>query len=100
MNLEKILKVNATIALTILMISIMIFGMSIQATNAQVLSQGGAPAGSPNGAVPLPSGVSPDYTVSPNAYLSVSPNPVGVGQYVLVNFWVDPGPSYARYFPN
>ena len=68
--------------------------------NAGVTAIGGAPQGAPNAAIPLPSGVTPDYIVNPDPYISVRPNPVGLNQPVLVNIWVDPGPSYARYFPD
>jgi hypothetical protein len=72
----------------------------VKAASSNVVNTGGAPANAPNGAIPLPSGITADYTVDPNPYLSFRPNPVGVGQTILVNIWVDPGPSYARYFPN
>jgi len=35
----------------------------------------------------LASGVTPSITVAPVAFLSVSPNPIGVGQSALVNMW-------------
>jgi hypothetical protein len=39
----------------------------------------------------LPSGVTPDITVTgTKAYLSFRPNPVGVGQSILVNMWINP----------
>ncbi len=57
----------------------------------------GTPTGGPNGSVALPSGVTPDVTIVSDVYLSARPNPVGVNQVILVNIWLDPGPSYARY---
>ncbi|XHH09811.1 MAG: PQQ-binding-like beta-propeller repeat protein [Candidatus Bathyarchaeia archaeon] len=51
-----------------------------------------------NGSIALPEGVTPDITVKTDVYLSLRPNPVGVGQTILINLWNDPGPSYARYF--
>ena len=41
--------------------------------------------------IPLPSGVTPVYERTTYAYLSVSPNPIGVGQQALVNIWTTPG---------
>ena len=44
---------------------------------------------------PLPSGVTPNYEFEKQAYMSITPNPVGVGQQVLVNVWTTPGqPDY------
>ena len=52
------------------------------------------------GSIPLPSGVVPDYRVKTNAHLSFRPNPVGVGQKVLINVWLVPPPHVSRYFNN
>lgn len=41
----------------------------------------------------LPSGVTVDATLSTVACLSFRPNPVGLGQTVLVNLWITPGVS-------
>src|SRR5512135_244925 len=44
---------------------------------------------------PLPSGVTPNYEFEKQAYMSITPDPVGLGQYVLVNVWTTPGqPDY------
>lgn len=51
-----------------------------------------------NGAIRLPSGVTPDFTIKMDPYLSFRPNPVGVGQPILVNTWTVPGPSFVRCF--
>ena len=48
--------------------------------------------------VPLPSGVTPDVTVSTSLGLSVSPNPIGLDQDLLVNMWINPPVTNARYF--
>ena len=40
---------------------------------------------------PLPSGVTPFTTIYTLAYMSINPDPIGVGQQVLVNVWVSPG---------
>lgn len=46
---------------------------------------------------PLPTNVTPDVTVPTTAYLSFSPNPVGLGQSFLVNMWTTPGIHRSRY---
>src|SRR5450756_204581 len=39
---------------------------------------------------PLPSGITANTTVETIAYLSFRPNPIGVGQTLLVNVWLPP----------
>ncbi len=74
--------------ITVLMIaSAMIIAAPIQPVKAQY--QNGNPKATYTGG-PLPSGVTPDATVETIPYISVSPNPIGVGQQVLVNLWVQP----------
>src|SRR5271157_106798 len=47
---------------------------------------------------PLPSGVTvPEAPVS--AHLSFNPNPTGVGQTILINFWTSPAPGGNREHP-
>jgi len=50
-----------------------------------------------NGSVLLAAGVTPDVVFDVVPYLSFRPNPVGVGQTVLVNMWITPGPAVSRY---
>ena len=38
----------------------------------------------------LPTGVTPSITISTVSYLSVSPNPIGVNQPLLINVWTQP----------
>ncbi len=47
---------------------------------------------------PLPPGVTPNATITTEAYLSFRPNPVGVGQTILVNIWMHPPIHVARQF--
>ncbi|MCZ2807758.1 MAG: PQQ-binding-like beta-propeller repeat protein, partial [Candidatus Bathyarchaeota archaeon] len=44
---------------------------------------------------PVPAGETPDHTFETVAYLSFRPNPIGVGQDLLVNMWVSPGLYHA-----
>ncbi len=39
---------------------------------------------------PLPAGANPNITISTEPYLSVSPNPIGKGQTLLINVWLHP----------
>ena len=48
----------------------------------------------------LPTGAVPDYTQGTTAYLAFRPNPIGVGQSLLVNAWVTPGTYHAFYGPD
>jgi outer membrane protein assembly factor BamB len=59
-----------------------------QYTNKQ---EGGSTPG------PLAAGVTADYTVETRAFLSFRPNPVGAGQTILVNMWLNPAMHASRY---
>ena len=48
--------------------------------------------------MPLPPGVVPDVEIDTRAFLSFRPNPVGVGQPVLVNVWIQPPIHVSRWF--
>ncbi len=61
---------------------------NLPATTAQVDTHGGPPGGGYEGPTTIPSGQTADYTISDLAFLSVSPNPIGVGQQALVNMWI------------
>ena len=45
---------------------------------------------------PVPAGITPSTSIDTIAYMSFSPNPIGVGQQLLVNLWVQPATSVAR----
>jgi hypothetical protein len=46
---------------------------------------------------PKPIDVTPDFSFDTVAYLSVRPNPIGVGQSLLVNIWTTPGTHHSFY---
>lgn len=46
---------------------------------------------------PIPNGITPDVIVPTQAYLAVTPNPVGLGQSILVNVWLTPATHVSRY---
>jgi hypothetical protein len=89
-------KLTSVIAIVLLMASItLMFDVQVQAAET---SGYGTPGVSKWG--PLPTGVIPDVTVSTYAFLSVSPNPVGIGQSVLVNIWTTPAAHATVYASN
>ena len=87
-NKAKLISV-ATIVL--LMASIMFATASVQAQE-----HGGAPQ-LPAWDTSPPAGVTPNITVTTTALMSFQPNPIGVGQSLLVNLWLEPATHYTRY---
>jgi hypothetical protein len=78
----------AAIALVLLMASVLL--TLYTPVNAQIIENPGVSG-------PLPVGAEINWThtgVQPR--LSFTPNPIGVGQVLLVNFWVTPPPSNHR----
>jgi len=45
---------------------------------------------------PLPDGANPKAQIDTSAHLSFSPNPIGVGQSLLINLWTSPATHAAR----
>ena len=92
------LKANITATLIILLtISVAMINMPMPATASSSVTIGNTPtttAGYPN-LGPPPAGVTPAYTFETVAYLSFRPNPIGVGQSLLVNVWLSPGTYHA-----
>ena len=85
------LKTTATIILILLMASVTLLVMSAQLVQAQYTNM------QASGALRLPAGVTPNSTLNTIAYLSVTPNPVGVGQPLLFNMWIIPPIHNSRY---
>jgi hypothetical protein len=86
---------TATIALVLLMaLSTLMIALPVDAQE----NHGGEPGTSVWG--PLPVGVVPDVTVITYAYLSVRPNPIGIGQTALINIWTTPSASDSVYASN
>ena len=56
------------------------------------LREGGSIPGS------VPAGVIPDVVEATRAFLSFSPNPIGLSQALLVNVWMNPALHVSRYF--
>jgi hypothetical protein len=80
-------------AITIMMLLVtsvfLIVTIPIQAQEYTNMQEGGS--------IPLPPGVTPDFTVETHTYLSFRPETVGLGQIFLVNFWTQPATHVSRY---
>jgi hypothetical protein len=82
------------LAITVLLVaSSLIAAIPIQTVAAQYIT--GNPKQNYTGG-PMPSGVTPNTTVETIPYMSLSPNPIGVGQLLLVNLWVQPATQMNR----
>ena len=88
-------KMIAVVALALLMASLAT--MVIQVKSQDTEPHGGFTEGLPGGSIPLPAGVTPGASYESLAYISFRPNPVGVGQSLLVNVWTQPPIHVARY---
>jgi hypothetical protein len=96
-------KATAVMTIVLFMASVALIAVSqpVQAQTPDELNipHGGNPAGLygyPN-LGPLPTGVTPAYTIETVAYMSITPNPIGVGQQILVNIWTSPGQYHSFY---
>jgi outer membrane protein assembly factor BamB len=98
-------KTAAVIIIALLMASLALLAMPVQpiqpvqAQTPAEISHGGTPSGvygDPN-LKDLPTGVTPAYTFATTAYMSIAPNPIGVGQPVLFNIWCSPGMDHMFY---
>jgi hypothetical protein len=80
------LAIASVILLGLLMASMLLAG--IPAVQAQEVMHGGNPT-TPNWAYKsVPTGVTVNNEIQSEAFLSVSPNPIGVNQQLLVNMWL------------
>ncbi len=93
---RNIAKTNTPIILILLIASATI--MAIQANAQTTLPPGVTPTNlQSNGSIPLPAGVTPDIPINTIASLSFTPNPIGIGQSLLVNIWIHPATHGSRY---
>jgi hypothetical protein len=83
----------AAIIIVLLMASVMLMAMPIQAQDENVPH--GGTSGNLTGGAP-PTGATWDTTVHTIARLSFGPNPVGIGQTITVNMWTSPAPGANR----
>ena len=87
-------KILSTLVIILMMTAGSLLSMPVQ---AQDISHGGSPSGVPNGSIPLPSGVTADMIVGDTVVVAVRPHTVGLGQTVLINFWMEPPVALSRY---
>jgi hypothetical protein len=89
-------KIASFFVIALMMLSMTIISMPANAQNIDE-PHGGAASGYV-GPTTIPTDApSTTLQVDTNPYLSVTPNPTGIGQYVLVNFWITPPPSANRF---
>ena len=88
---------TTAIALVLLITSILLTAISAQ---GQVAPLPGVTNWHDGSSMPLPTGVTPDQTFETVAHLSFRPNPVGLGQPLLVNMWMQPPIQVTHYFKN
>ena len=87
----KLKSIATIIILVLLMTSAMLItSQSAQAETTYTNVQEG-------GSVRLPAGVTADVIEDTRAFLSFTPNPIGVGQTLLVNMWLNPALQVSRY---
>ncbi|HLN46031.1 MAG TPA: hypothetical protein VK209_10030, partial [Candidatus Sulfotelmatobacter sp.] len=87
------LKKLAIAIIILLMTSITLITTTIQSTQAQLASI--QPVSGP-----LPSGVTVNDTLETKTSLSFRPNPIGLGQQLLINMWINPAvTSNNRFLP-
>jgi len=73
----------------ILVISALSIPASAQSNkNGTINTSGSPPGGGYEGPTTIPSGKTVDYTIRPQAFLSVTPPVIGVNQSLLVNLWI------------
>jgi hypothetical protein len=88
MKLAK--KLKTAIVFSIILLMAFETGSSMPVTAQTNLRDGGS--------IPLPSGVTPDVILDTIAHMSFRPNPVGIGQSILINVWLQPPSHVSRYF--
>jgi hypothetical protein len=87
-------KTTAIIAVILLMASVALIAIPAKTVQAQLVGEiGTTPSAGWNypNLGPLPTGVTPKATFETVAYMSITPNPIGIGQQILVNVWTSPG---------
>ncbi len=93
-SINKILATTMAILMIISLASI--FAPTVKATTvSKVGNTGPDTPGFPDLPTAPPSGVTPGSSFQTGAYLSMRPNPIGIGQPLLVNVWLSPGTYHA-----
>jgi hypothetical protein len=91
-NMRINTKVVAILSIAVMLLSMAFGVITVSAASSAQSSviMGGMPTGSGSGVTSVPAGVTPSITVDTRAFLSFEPNPIGVGQELLVNMWTNP----------
>ncbi len=90
-NTQKILALSTILLIT----AVLLIAVPVP-TQAQVTTIGAPDLA--DWSTTVPNGVTPSITIDTHSYMSLSPNPIGVGQSLLVNLWLEPPSQYNRYF--
>jgi len=81
----------------ILMISvIMLMTTDIPQAKADVTTIGAPEL--PQWETTIPTGKTASIQIDTRSYISISPDPIGIGQTALINLWLEPPSQYNRYF--
>ncbi|MEM2098472.1 MAG: PQQ-binding-like beta-propeller repeat protein [Candidatus Bathyarchaeia archaeon] len=91
--MNKKTNITAIISVVLLAISIIMNTMPAQAQSSVYVGSPELPAWPTT----PPAGVTPSVTIETTAFMSIRPDPVGIGQTILVNLWLEPATHYARY---
>jgi hypothetical protein len=94
-QMKNIKPLAISVMLLLSFIAVVFSSQPVQAATSATIT-GGAPE-LPEWETTVPEGVTPSVTVETTAFMSVTPNPVGKGQTVLVNLWMEPATHYSRY---
>jgi hypothetical protein len=78
-------RILSAVIISLFLASVVVAAVPVK---AQEVSHGGNPYGPNWSYKAIPSGVTPDLTVTSLPFLSMSPNPIGLNQQLLVNMWL------------
>lgn len=94
--MKRLNKTKFSVMLVVALLIVSAFGVMTIPIQAQDGTHGGAPVMDEWPTAP-PAGVTPTITIDCTAFMSFQPNPIGVGQSLLVNLWLEPATHYGRY---
>jgi len=91
---------NKTKMTTTIMVVLLMASITLTVVQSQIaLASGAEPTNvQTGGSQPLPAGVTADVIQDTVAHLSVTPNPIGRNQPLLVNIWMTPSLVTCKYF--
>jgi len=101
MHLSRNMAKATVVILVLLMATFAVMAIPVSAISNEDLPHGGAPGGV--GAAipgPQPTGVPVEQVLDTEAHLSFRPNPIGIGQSLLVNIWIVPSTNNQQFYNN